>query len=145
MPASARPARDGDEVERALDLRRRVFCDEQGVAVDEELDGLDADAVHLVTVADDDAVVGTCRLLAEGDGTLRLGRMAVAPEARGGGAATAMLDAAHAWAREHGFARMTLHAQLTVRPLYAGAGYEEHGPVFLDAGIEHVAMDRALA
>ena len=141
---SARLVRDA-ELDAAIALRRRVFCGEQGVSEAEELDGRDAEADHLVALGEDGTVVGTCRLLAEDAATLRLGRMAVAPEARGRGVAQELLHAAHAHARERGMRRMTLHAQLTARSVYARAGYAEHGEHFLDAGIEHVTMERDLA
>lgn len=134
---------DDNELEVALKLRERVFCIEQGVALHEELDGLDVEAEHLVAVIDG-TIVGTCRLLKDGDG-LRLGRMVVARPHRRRGVAQAMLAVAHMLARSRGLHRMTLHAQLTARPVYERAGYTEHGPVFLDAGMEHVAMALELA
>ncbi len=139
-----RVARDAEERQAALALRVRVFVGEQGVPVEEEVDDHDTRATHLVAV-EDGGVVGTCRLLAEDALTLRLGRMAVAPEARGRGVAGELLDAAHALARARGCARMTLHSQLAARPVYRRAGYAERGAVFLDAGIEHVTMERDLA
>jgi len=76
-----RPARDESEVGAALALRHEVFCVEQGVSLEEELDGRDRDAAHLVVVDEDRAVVGTCRLLVEGS-EVKLGRMAVARSRR---------------------------------------------------------------
>ena len=78
-----RQARTEDEVGQALDLRRRVFCDEQGVDLAAEQDGRDDDAIHLVALSGG-TVVGTCRLLVEAD-AVRLGRAAVAGESRGRG------------------------------------------------------------
>ena len=66
-----RPARDPAEVHAALALRYEVFCVEQGVSLAEERDGLDDQALHLVVV-DDGEVVGTCRLLPERSGFLRV-------------------------------------------------------------------------
>ena len=137
-----RPARDQAEVEAALALRYDVFCVEQGVSLEEELDGLDDDALHLVVV-DDGAVVGTCRLLAEGR-EVKLGRMAVAPSHRGGGLAAALLVEADARARELGARRIVLAAQLTAQTVYERVGYAPYGEVFLDADIEHVMMGKAL-
>jgi predicted GNAT family N-acyltransferase len=138
-----RPARDEREVAAALDLRHEVFCVEQGVTLDEERDGRDEDAVHLVAV-DDGAVIGTCRLLVEGT-TVKLGRMAVARSRRGLGLARALLREADGQARALGAERIVLGAQLTAQALYERAGYEPYGEVFLDAGLEHVMMGRALA
>ena len=138
-----RPARDEREVVAALDLRHEVFCVEQGVTLDEERDGRDGGALHLVAV-DDGVVIGTCRLLVEGT-TVKLGRMAVARSRRGLGLARALLREADGQARTLGGERIVLGAQLTAQALYERAGYEPYGKVFLDAGIEHVMMGRALA
>jgi predicted GNAT family N-acyltransferase len=137
-----RPARDEKEVAAALDLRHEVFCVEQGVTLAEERDGRDAEALHLVAV-EDGVVIGTCRLLVEG-ATVKLGRMAVSRSRRGLGLARALLHAADAEARALGAERIVLGAQLTAQALYERAGYESYGEVFLDAGIEHVMMGRAL-
>ncbi|MEA2393256.1 MAG: hypothetical protein QOJ82_1147, partial [Solirubrobacteraceae bacterium] len=40
---------------------------------------------------------------------------------------------------------IVLAAQVGARGLYERAGYEARGDVFLDAGIEHVTMAKALA
>ena len=137
-----RPARDQSEVDAALALRHEVFCIEQGVSLEDELDGRDGEALHLVVV-EDGRVVGTCRLLAD-DGTVKLGRMAMAPSHRGRGLAAELLAEADLRARELRATRIALAAQLTARTLYERAGYAPYGDVFLDAGIEHVMMGKAL-
>jgi predicted GNAT family N-acyltransferase len=137
-----RPARDEREVEAALALREEVFCGEQGVSLADERDGRDGEAVHLVAV-EDGAVLGTCRLLLE-DSTIKLGRMAVARAARGQGLGRALLDEADVQSHALGAERIALAAQLTAQSMYERAGYEPYGDVFLDAGIEHVMMEKAL-
>lgn len=127
-------------------LRHRVFCEEQGVPPALERDGRDEACVHLAALDQAGAVVGTCRLLPGAPGAARrLGRMAVAPEARGRGVAGALLGAAHAHAAAAGATRMELSAQAPVIRVYAGAGYRTHGGVYEEAGIPHVRMSRPLA
>jgi predicted GNAT family N-acyltransferase len=137
-----RPARDRSEVDAALALRYDVFCVEQGVSLDEERDGRDDEALHLVVV-DRGEVVGTCRLLAEGS-EVKLGRMAVAASHRGRRLAAALLVEADAQARDLRARRIVLAAQLTAQAVYVRAGYAPYGDVFLDADIEHVMMAKAL-
>ena len=138
-----RQARTDDEVERALGLRHRVFCDEQGVDPAAEQDGRDADAVHLVAFRGD-SLVGTCRLLLEGR-TVRLGRAAVASEDRGAGIGTALLEAADWVSLDADADRIRLHAQTSARSLYERSGYVSRGEPFLEEGIEHVTMEKRLA
>ncbi len=109
-----------NEVGAALALREAVFCGEQGVSLADELDGRDDEAVHLVAI-EDGAVVGTCRLLVEGT-TVTLGRMAVAPAARGRGLSRALLDEADARAQALGAQRIALAAQLGVQDLLRARG-----------------------
>jgi predicted GNAT family N-acyltransferase len=132
------------ELEAALELRHRVFCLEQGVPKREEIDGRDGEAVHLVAVGEDGRVLGTCRLLFV-DRTLQFSRPAVDADARRRGVATLLLREADREARAAGARRIVLHAQTYARELYTAAGYEERGRVFVEAGIEHVAMEKRLA
>ncbi len=138
-----RPVARNGERDAALALRHRVFCEEQGVARDLEADGRDGEALHVVAVSDG-AVVGTCRLVLDGD-TAKLGRMAVEPEARGRGIGAALLAGAEREARAVGAQRIALHAQAGARDLYARGGFVERGEIFVEAGIEHVLMEKRLA
>ena len=144
MSAGVRRARDAAEREAAIEVRRLVFCVEQGVPLKDELDGRDAEALHLVAVDDGDGVIGTCRLLFRGR-TCQLSRMAIVEEARGRGIGHALLDLADAEARRAGTSRIALHAQMHAQSLYARHGYTPRGPRFEEAGIEHVAMEKSLA
>jgi ElaA protein len=139
-----RRAASADEVGAALALRRAVFCDEQGVPLADELDGRDEEAVHLVARAEG-RVIGTCRLLIEPGATARLGRLAVAPEARRRGLGAALLGAAEEEARTLGARRIELAAQVQARRLYSDRGYRTLGQPFPDAGLPHVRMEKALA
>ena len=138
-----RGAADRGEVEEAMRLRERVFCGEQGVPLAAERDGRDAGALHVVAL-EDGALVGTCRLLFDGDAAL-LGRLAVDPGARRRGVGEAILAEAERCARAAGARRVSLHAQVAARGLYDRAGYEPRSAPFVEQGIEHVAMEKVLA
>lgn len=143
MSAEVRRVADPQELAAALALRHRVFCEEQGVPEREELDGRDDDGLHLVAISGGE-VLGTCRLLLTGS-TAQFSRLAIASEARLQGLASALLQAAEEEARSAGAKRMILHAQTYALPLYSGNGWETRGRRFVEAGIEHVAMEKALA
>ena len=138
-----REARTREEVEQALGLRLRVFCDEQGVDRAAEQDGHDDDAIHLLAL-EGGRLVGTCRLLVDG-GAVRLGRNAVASGDRGRGIGTALLRAADDVAAATGAVRIRLHAQRGALKLYERSGYVALGETFLEEGIEHVTMEKRLA
>jgi predicted GNAT family N-acyltransferase len=138
-----RLASSSSEVDEALELRRRVFVGQQGVTLEADRDGRDAEATHVVAV-DAGHVVGTCRLVLE-DGLARLGRMAVAADWRGRGLGGALLTEAEAQARTVGATRIRLHAQLAARSLYERGGFEVTGEEFLEEGIPHLTMEKPLA
>ena len=138
-----REARTDEEVTAALALRERIFCGEQGVSFEADQDGRDLEATHIVAV-EDGVVIGTCRLLFRGQ-VARLGRLAVESGRRGDGVAGDILREADRVAVDAGAATIALHAQTYAQDLYARAGYSEHGPTFVEEGIEHVAMEKRLA
>jgi predicted GNAT family N-acyltransferase len=137
-----RRLRGDDEFDAALELRYEVFCCEQGVPRHEELDGRDHEGLHLVAVADGE-LLATCRLLLVGP-TAQFSRLAVRASARRRGIATALLELAELEARAAGAQRIVLHAQTYAQELYEQAGYRTRGRVFVEAGIEHIAMERQL-
>lgn len=139
---TVRPVADEQELQAALAVRHAVFVDEQGVPGELEYDEHDADADHLVALGDG-AIVATCRLL-HGGAVCKLGRMAVLPAARRRGVASRLLELAEQRARDRGARRMALSAQVAVVDLYERAGYTAHGTVYLDAGIDHLDMDKPL-
>lgn len=138
-----RRVRGDEEMAAALALRHEVFCVEQGVPVYEELDGRDGEGVHLVAVANG-VVLATCRLLFVGP-TVQFSRLAVRKSARRQGIAAALLARADEEARAGGARRLVLHAQTYARSLYEAAGYEPRGRIFMEAGIEHIAMEKHLS
>jgi predicted GNAT family N-acyltransferase len=141
-----REARGDAERDAALALRRDVFVDEQGVPEELEIDEHDEAALHLVAF-DGDRLVGVCRLVMGTPPTPRakFGRLVVARDARGAGIGSALLGEAERRAHALGAQRMVLTAQTAAVGLYERAGYTARGDVFLDAGIEHVTMEKALA
>jgi predicted GNAT family N-acyltransferase len=138
-----RTATQAREVEAALELRYRVFCDEQGVTFEAEQDGLDSEALHVVAY-DGGRLVGTCRLVFD-HGIARLGRMAVEPDLRGRGIGAAVLAEAEREARREGAERIRLHAQTSARSLYERAGFARQGEEFVEEGIPHLTMEKPLA
>lgn len=120
-------------------LRRVVFIDEQGVSEADELDDLDAVAVHLLAVLDG-VPVGSARLLTEG-ATGKIGRVCVLQSARGKGIGAGLIRAAVARFRGvPGIAKVKLGAQVHALGFYAGLGFAPVGEEYLDAGIVHRDM-----
>ena len=120
-------------------LRHEVFVLGQAVPVELERDELDDVSDHCVAERGG-RVVGTGRLLPDGT----VGRMAVAPDVRGQGVGAQVLARLEERARERGLTQVELHAQVHARAFYERAGYSSYGPVYVEAGIDHVSMRKQL-
>jgi predicted GNAT family N-acyltransferase len=124
-------------------LRRVVFIEEQGVSEADEVDGLDDSAIHLLAV-EGDVPVGTARLLVKGT-VGKIGRVCVLPAARGAGlGAKLILAALEELRRQPGVSEAYLGAQSHATGFYEKLGFVVEGEEFLDAGIPHRHMRRAL-
>jgi len=122
----------------AFEIRRIVFCDEQGVSLAEEFDGLD-DACRHYLVSVDTRGVGTARTRALDSGETKIERVAVLKEYRGLGAGSLLMRRI---LEEIGPAPMVLNAQFRTKSFYKALGFSAVGDLFEEAGIEHVKMTR---
>lgn len=134
---------DGDSLDDALDVRRAVFVEEQGVPADREIDEYEDVAVHLIA-RHDGAAVGTARLRALDDGTGKVERVAVRQSHRGDGWGRRLMHRVEHLARERGFDSLALHGQTAVEGFYESLGYRTTSDVFEEAGIPHVEMEKSL-
>lgn len=125
-------------------IREEVFVQEQGIAPADEWDEADAGALHAVARNRLGMALATGRLLPHAPGVAKIGRMAVRPALRGGGAGLAVLEALTQAARARGERELLLHAQTAAAGFYARAGFVADGPDFDEVGIPHRAMRRAL-
>lgn len=124
-------------------LRRVVFIEEQGVSEADEVDGLDASAIHLLAL-DGDKPVGTARLLVKG-AVGKIGRVCVLPVARGTGLGAALIRSALDVLRDQpGVSEAYLGSQSHATGFYEKLGFTVEGEEFDDAGIPHRHMRRAL-
>jgi len=130
------------QMEQAWAIRRLVFIEEQHVPEEIEMDSDDAHALHALA-SDGSGPVGCGRMVSH-DGYVKIGRMAVLRERRGEGIGREILGFLMERARQQGFSRAVLHAQLTAEGFYLKNGYIPDGEVFEEAGIAHRRMFREL-
>lgn len=125
--------------QHAAPIRFTVFVEEQGVPREIELDEMDGACVHAVAFEGENAV-GTGRLLPNG----HIGRMAVLRQWRGRGVGSRMLEHLIEEARSRGDREVALSAQVHAAGFYRAHGFVEEGGEYLEAGIPHQQMRRAL-
>lgn len=139
MSAEIRETRD---IATCLNIRRVVFTEEQGVSVEDDVDGRDDEALHLLAVKNG-VPVGTARMLLSGT-TGKIGRVAVLKSERGTGLGKALIEAACDLLKKRGLETAKLGAQTHAIGFYEALGFVARGPEFDDAGIPHREMVRDL-
>lgn len=136
-------ARSPAERAEVLALRMAVFVHEQGVPAELEVDVFEDEAEHAVARLDG-RIVGCLRWRRIGsDGTAKIERVAVRPEARRRGVARTLLRWIVARLDGLGLGPLVLDAQLRAQGLYAELGFRPEGAPFVEAGILHQRMVRA--
>ena len=124
-------------------IRIEVFVKEQAVSIEEEWDGLDDDALHLLAVSQTGEPVGTNRMLIH-EKTGHIGRMAVMKTWRGQGVGLALMKTMVDIARAQGLRDLFLNAQTYAIPFYEKVGFKAVGDEFDEAGMPHYRMERVL-
>ncbi len=126
-----------------LALRMEVFVHEQGVPVEEELDTLDGQAVHILARSGT-TPVGTARVIVQGH-TAKIGRVCIVKSARGTGLGKELMQfALNLVAERDDVKRAKLGAQTYAIGFYEGLGFEAFGPIYDDGGIPHRDMVKEL-
>ncbi len=138
------PCAYGDALwQRVVDVRLRVYVDEQKVPLDLELDEHDETAQHLALLAGK-VVVATLRIVRSGQ-TAHIGRLAVDLAHRRKGLARRLMVRALAMATKEGCDKAVLDAQTWITHLYEQFGFEICSDKFMDAGIPHYRMRKSLS
>jgi tRNA(adenine34) deaminase len=120
-------------------IRFEVFVEEQGVPENEEIDRFDPISIHAIAWVDGQAAA--CgRLLPDG----HIGRMAVRKSFRGKNIGGTVLEHLIERARQRGDKESVLSAQTHAVGFYEKCGYVAYGPEYLDCGIPHRDMRKAL-
>ncbi|GAA2148500.1 GNAT family N-acetyltransferase [Nocardioides koreensis] len=128
------------DARRAYDvwrLRQSVFVVEQACPYP-DLDGRDTEPGTRHVLLDDDGLLGYARVLDDGE-VWRIGRVVLAPEARGRGLADPLMQAALAACPGRD---VVLDAQSPLAGWYSTLGFEVDGPEFVEDGIPHLPMRR---
>lgn len=140
-------ALDANEVYDLLAARSNVFVVEQN-CVYGDIDGLDADAWHLLVYATKPGrseLAGYLRVLLphDGDADVRIGRVLTTADFRGIKLGHALLETALAHiARQWPRVSIRLHAQAHLQRFYGAFGFAPVSDVHDDDGIPHVWMRR---
>ncbi|MBN2723392.1 MAG: GNAT family N-acetyltransferase [Deltaproteobacteria bacterium] len=120
-----------------MNIRLKVFCEEQHVSYDEEFDGEDSVCRHYLAKDIASNPLGCCRLHPSG----KLERMAVLKDRRGTNIGSELLKAAMNDAYKAGMNKVTIHAQTAAISFYEKFGFLKSSEEFLEARIPHIKME----
>ncbi|CAM3491460.1 GNAT family N-acetyltransferase [Paenibacillus lupini] len=134
-----------EDLKAAFDIRVKVFVEEQGVPLEEELDEfdtLDGRCEH-VLVHYNEQPVGTGRLRIH-EGLGKLERICILEPYRKFGLGKTIIKALEDIALETGVSNVKLHGQTQAEGFYLKLGYQTSSEVFMEDGIPHILMTKSL-
>ena len=131
------------EIKGALEVRRQVFVEEQGISEELEVDGRDSEALHMV-VKDGERVIATARVLFLSASQAKIERMAVLQPFRRRGIGRRIISFLVEELKKKQVEEVFLHAQYLTKAFYRSVGFEERPSPFWEAGIKHVKMRKVL-
>ncbi len=148
------PSENSEKLERAFSIRRIVFIEGQDVPEEDDLDGLDKIATHILAIDEEKygngKAVGTARFRItqkhkdNSPKRIKLERFAVLEEDRGKKTGQKMVEfILEQIQKKEEFKTVEmiyLHAQLTAVSLYERCGFKKDGDIFDESGIKHYKM-----
>jgi predicted GNAT family N-acyltransferase len=139
---SVRVVRSMDEMARVIAIRGAIYMGEQHCPFDEEFDGNDFSATHLICHKDGEPV-GCMRIRYFAE-FAKLERLAVRSEGRGSGLAGRLLDAAIELCRKKGYSVLYAHSQKRFLKVWEQRGFRRMGErelVFSDFDYVEVKLE----
>lgn len=131
------------EYKDAINIRRKVFVEEQDVPLHLELDEHDAEAVHFV-VYDEDTPFGAGRIRVIEPGIGKVERVCILPDYRGQKLGNLIMQCMEDYSVSAGITKLKLNAQSQAITFYEKRNYTINSPEFLEAGIPHRAMEKQI-
>lgn len=128
--------------EDARKIREEVFIEEQGFK--DEFDKIDDRAVHVVFY-ENKVPAAVCRYYkGEEDGEYIAGRIAIRRKYRGIHLGNHIMEVLEKLVKEQGGKKISLSAQMRVKPFYEKNGFTAIGEPYLDEYCEHIHMEKII-
>ncbi len=140
---SIRKITSEEELNKALEIRKKVFVAGFKIPPDYEVDDYDVlpTTAHHYAILDDNEMVGTIRVILEGDDTVRFTRFAILKEHRGNGLGRyAFTELGKLYKNKN----IHFHAMAYLEDFYKSMGYLTRGDYFDECGVKHIEMYKNL-
>jgi predicted GNAT family N-acyltransferase len=132
-----KPVETEQEYEQILDIRKKVFIEEQKVPVEIEIDEYESEATHFISYLKKEPI-GCARI--RFNKFAKLERIAILKEYRGKGFGKKLSEYLIKYCHKKNIIDIRLNSQLYVADFYEKIGFKKVGKIFYEAGIEHVEM-----
>ena len=131
------------EYEDTLVLRYEVLRKPLGLSYDPRELAEEDDSFHIATRLEGKVVA--CLVLKPLDERcIKMRQLAVRESSQAKGFGRELVNNAHSFARERGYAEIVLHTRETARGFYEKLGYDDEGDSFTEVGLPHLFMRRML-
>lgn len=122
-----------------LEIRKKVFVDEQNIPLELEVDETESEAIYFLTYSDD-RPAATGRLREYGK-YIKFERIATLKEWRGKGVGRNLMEAMLDYAKKNFPGKVPyMHSQESAVAFYERLGWRKSGDPFMEADIPHQAM-----
>lgn len=129
--------------EDAFEVRRTVFVEEQGFALEIEIDDEDKKALHIVGYLES-VPVAVSRLILKNNEVIKIGRVAVKKSHRKQNLGKQIMDYIEHYAHSNHFKKLSLSSQYSAKSFYEKSGYQAIGEPYDEEGVKHILMEKQL-
>lgn len=127
----------------ALNIRKEVFVEEQGVPLKHEIDEYESIATHIIGYDQNGTPFATARFRNVSN-TAKIERVAILKSYRKQGYGKQLMQAIERIALDKNYNTLTLNAQCHAQSFYESLGYCAYGSIFLEEAIKHIAMKKSI-
>lgn len=124
-------------------LREEILRKPLGLAFTQQDREDEKSHIHIAGFVDG-RLCAACVLVAKGNSSLKMQRVAILDEHRGKGIGAAMVRFCEAYATENGYGEIYCHARESVVPFYLRQDYSLAGDPFIEQTIAHQKMRKVL-
>lgn len=132
-------ARNEKEIIQCLDIRTKVFGEEQGIRRGQDFDGQDDMAKHILLHYNLQPI-GCARIRILG-GKAKLERIAILKKFRGRGFGNPLIDYLRMYSKRQKVKSIYFDAQAYLQKFYEKFGFKVVGKPFKEVGIKHIKME----
>lgn len=130
-------------IEETHSIRKKVFVEEQGVPLENEIDQYENIATHVIGY-DLNAVPFATGRLRPIDNGVKVERVAILASHRNKGYGKLLMEFLENVAKNTGDKKLMLNAQCHAQSFYEALGYEAFGEPFMEENIKHIAMSKTI-